>query len=174
MLLDKPHTELRLCVRRLFSHLCHSRAPRTSNKSVRGQMSRHPGDENPAELCSADRAFCGLRPLVSKCSKAADLTLSSDVCATRSGLKKGRIAMRGVCGAIVLLCLGPASVLGKEKVMTLSWGDVIWQHRGQGVAQIDTPEKIRESLPVRSSGVWRCEAGARSSSALDPKTRSHL
>jgi hypothetical protein len=62
--------------------------------------------------------------------------------------------MRIFCGAIVLLCLAPGSVLAKEKIMTLSWGDVIWQHRGQGVAQIDTPEKIRESIKTwKSKGV---------------------
>ena len=62
--------------------------------------------------------------------------------------------MRIFCGAIVLLCLAPVSVPAKEKIMTLSWGDVIWQHRGQGVAQIDTPEKIRESIKTwKSKGV---------------------
>ena len=53
--------------------------------------------------------------------------------------------MRIVPAAMVLFCLGSEPLLAKEKIMTLSWGDVIWQHRGQGVAQIDTPEKIRES-----------------------------
>ena len=30
----------------------------------------------------------------------------------------------------------------KEKVMILSWGDVIWQHKGEGVAQLDTPRRF--------------------------------
>ena len=54
--------------------------------------------------------------------------------------------MRIVSRVLLLLCLRPGFLSAKEKIMTLSWGDVIWQHRGQGVAQIDTPEKIRESI----------------------------
>jgi hypothetical protein len=77
----------------------------------------------------------------------------SEVCATKFQ-KKEQIAMRIFCGVIVLLCLAPASVPAKEKIMTLSWGDVIWQHRGQGVAQIDTPEKIRESIKT-----WKSRCG---------------
>ncbi|MBL9215935.1 MAG: family 10 glycosylhydrolase [Opitutaceae bacterium] len=34
----------------------------------------------------------------------------------------------------------------KEKILTLSWGDVIWQHEGQGAAALDTPDKLRESV----------------------------
>jgi len=62
--------------------------------------------------------------------------------------------MRIVPAALVLFCLGSVPLLAKEKIMTLSWGDVIWQHRGQGVAQIDTPEKIRKSIKTwKSKGV---------------------
>jgi len=62
--------------------------------------------------------------------------------------------MRIVPAAMVLFCLASEPLLAKEKIMTLSWGDVIWQHRGQGVAQIDTPEKIRESIKTwKSKGV---------------------
>ena len=42
-----------------------------------------------------------------------------------------------VCALLVL----PSHA--KEKVMILSWGDVIWQHRGEGTAQLDTPQKVR-------------------------------
>src|SRR4030095_9124761 len=62
--------------------------------------------------------------------------------------------MRIALAAVGLLCLGSPSFLAKEKIMTLSWGDVIWQHRGQGIAQIDTPEKIRESIKTwKAKGV---------------------
>jgi hypothetical protein len=55
---------------------------------------------------------------------------------------------------IFSFCVGPAFGLAKAKIMTLSWGDVIWQHRGQGVAQIDTPEKIREAVKAwKAKGV---------------------
>ncbi len=62
--------------------------------------------------------------------------------------------MRIFSSVILMLCLGPGSLSAKEKIMTLSWGDVIWQHRGQGAAQIDTPEKIQESVKTwKSKGV---------------------
>ena len=38
----------------------------------------------------------------------------------------------------------------KEKVMIPSWGDVIWQHKGERVGQLDTPEKVREAV-----GIWK-------------------
>ena len=34
--------------------------------------------------------------------------------------------------------------------MILSWGDVIWQHRGEGTAQLDTPEKV-----VEAARIWK-------------------
>src|SRR5688572_8133088 len=62
--------------------------------------------------------------------------------------------MRTAPTVLFLFCLGAAPLLAKEKIMTLSWGDVIWQHRGQGAAHIDTPEKIRESIKTwKSKGV---------------------
>ncbi len=38
----------------------------------------------------------------------------------------------------------------KEKLMILSWGDVIWQHKGEGTAQLDTPEKV-----VEAARIWK-------------------
>lgn len=34
--------------------------------------------------------------------------------------------------------------------MILSWGDVIWQHKGEGTAQLDTPEKV-----VEAARIWK-------------------
>ncbi len=47
---------------------------------------------------------------------------------------------------IAFLVLLALPVQAKEKVMILSWGDVIWEHRGEGTAQLDTPQKVREAL----------------------------
>ena len=45
-----------------------------------------------------------------------------------------------------LLLLAPAArAAAKEKLMSISWGDVIWEHQGQGVAQLDTPEKVQQA-----------------------------
>lgn len=41
-------------------------------------------------------------------------------------------------------------VQAKEKLMILSWGDVIWQHKGEGTAQLDTPEKV-----VEAARIWK-------------------
>ena len=49
--------------------------------------------------------------------------------------------------SILLLSL---PVQAKEKLMILSWGDVIWQHRGEGTAQLDTPEKV-----VEAARIWK-------------------
>ena len=49
--------------------------------------------------------------------------------------------------SILLLSL-PAQA--KEKLMILSWGDVIWQHKGEGTAQLDTPEKV-----VEAARIWK-------------------
>ncbi len=47
-------------------------------------------------------------------------------------------------------------VQAKEKVMILSWGDVIWAHRGEGTAQLDTPEKVREAARIwKARGVTK-------------------
>ena len=55
-----------------------------------------------------------------------------------------------VCALLVL----PSHA--KEKVMILSWGDVIWQHRGEGTAQLDTPQKVREAALIwKSRGVTK-------------------
>ena len=44
----------------------------------------------------------------------------------------------------------------KEKLMILSWGDVIWKHRGEGTAQLDTPEKVREAARIwKARGVTK-------------------
>lgn len=50
--------------------------------------------------------------------------------------------------AVVLLVLLSTPVLAKEKLMILSWGDVIWQHRGEGTAQLDSPEKVRKAARI--------------------------
>lgn len=49
--------------------------------------------------------------------------------------------------SILLLSL---PVQAKEKLMILSWGDVIWQHKGEGTAQLDTPEKV-----VEATRIWK-------------------
>lgn len=49
--------------------------------------------------------------------------------------------------SILLLSL---PVQAKEKLMILSWGDVIWQHKGEGTAQLDTPEKV-----VEAARIWK-------------------
>jgi hypothetical protein len=47
-------------------------------------------------------------------------------------------------------------VQAKEKLMILSWGDVIWQHKGEGTAQLDTPEKVAEAARIwKERGVDR-------------------
>ncbi|PYV13685.1 MAG: hypothetical protein DMG07_13710 [Acidobacteria bacterium] len=52
--------------------------------------------------------------------------------------------MRALIAVALLVAAVPsAAAQPKEKVMILSWGDVIWQHRGEGVAQLDTPDKVR-------------------------------
>ena len=114
-------------------------------------MSRRAGHENPVAQ-TALSAVCGFSS--PKCSKDADLPRKRESALQDLISKKEQIVMRIVCGAIVLLCFAPASVPAKEKIRTLSWGDVIWQHRGQGIAQIDTPEKIRESIKTwKAKGV---------------------
>lgn len=55
-----------------------------------------------------------------------------------------------------LLATAPAAGQAKEKVMILSWGDVIWQHKGEGVAQLDTPAKVREAARIwKTRGVGK-------------------
>ena len=57
--------------------------------------------------------------------------------------------------AVLFLLLSPP-VQAKEKLMILSWGDVIWQHKGEGTAQLDTPEKVAEAARIwKERGVDR-------------------
>jgi hypothetical protein len=59
--------------------------------------------------------------------------------------------MRALLPLVLLIAAtAVAQAQPKEKVMILSWGDVIWQHKGERVAQLDTPEKVREA-----AGIWK-------------------
>ena len=61
--------------------------------------------------------------------------------------------------ALPLIVLsGLALAQTKEKTMVLSWGDVIWQHRGEGVSQLDTPEKMRQAVRIwKKEGIQKVQ-----------------
>jgi hypothetical protein len=59
-----------------------------------------------------------------------------------------------ICCAV--MAASSVAITGKEKIMTLSWGDIIWQHAGQGAAALDTPEHLRQAVRTwRSRGVTK-------------------
>jgi uncharacterized lipoprotein YddW (UPF0748 family) len=58
----------------------------------------------------------------------------------------GRICRGVIFGLLLLGLFAHPMASGKEKIMTLSWGDIIWQHEGQGAAALDTPEKVQEAV----------------------------
>lgn len=57
--------------------------------------------------------------------------------------------MRTVRIVVLLCCFAQTMAQAKEKVMIISWGDVIMGDE-KGVARLDTPDKVREQ-----AGIWK-------------------
>ncbi len=64
--------------------------------------------------------------------------------------------MRKLATVFFLVCLVPMVVAAKKKAMIISWGDVIVEPH-QGVARLDTADKVREATKI-----WKYGRGSQS------------